>query len=252
MLEVREEKSQKPLLPFKSCHPKAIKRGIVTSLLKNAIAKTCIHQIEKATTTTLHRLLDAGFNDDIINEVMRSLSKGKKEAKKVADGSSRRVVLPFYHGVSHNIKAMAQKFGVSTVYRNDIRLSRLTPFIKEKNGTCQITHKEMTVPCKSGVVYSIPMTCGLNYIGQTGRCLNIRLNEHKNNVKNNAPNSEVAKHIDQCSGCVPEWKKSTVLEFERNDKKRLILETLQINNSKNCISNASVVFSDIEKRFLDV
>lgn len=39
-----------------------------------------------------------------------------------------------------------------------------------------IRHASQFVRCCEGVVYQI-LTCGASYVGQTGRCLNIRLRE---------------------------------------------------------------------------
>ncbi|XP_042150105.1 uncharacterized protein LOC121838103 [Ixodes scapularis] len=40
-------------------------------------------------------------------------------------------------------------------------------------------HRNREVKYREGVVYGIPLTCGFTYVGQTGRCVNDRLLEHK-------------------------------------------------------------------------
>lgn len=55
---------------------------------------------------------------------------------------------------------------------------------------------------KKKVVYSIPLSCGRQYIWQTGRCLKDRMREHWYNV-----NRVVSGHlgVDCCDcGCVAE------------------------------------------------
>lgn len=51
-----------------------------------------------------------------------------------------------------------------------------------KNRGGHVKHRVQYVPCVERVVYRIPLKCGSVYVGQTGRCLNDRLREHKNNV----------------------------------------------------------------------
>ncbi|OCT91952.1 hypothetical protein XELAEV_18015009mg, partial [Xenopus laevis] len=48
----------------------------------------------------------------------------------------------------------------------------------------------------SNVIYLIKCPCGLPYVGQTSRCIKIRLNEHKSNIKNYNPEKEKLKNED--------------------------------------------------------
>lgn len=43
-------------------------------------------------------------------------------------------------------------------------------------------HRNMFVPCAEVVLYSLPLSCGIKYVAQTGRCLNDRLREHNCDV----------------------------------------------------------------------
>ncbi|CAN7942629.1 unnamed protein product [Ixodes pacificus] len=128
-------------------------------------------------------------------------------------------------------------------------MSRLTPFLSGHKG-CQKAHQEPSVPCKESVVYEIPLTCGFRYVGQTSRCLNDRLLEHKRNVRTHAPNSEIAKHIEECNNCNAHWSETEVLHNERNDIKRVVKETIRISSIGNCISQASMQLGRNSKKFL--
>lgn len=112
-------RSPKPLLSARSCHPKAIKRGLVTTLTKNVLKKSCCHEIPRALQTVTLRLIDAGYPISLIADVQKciTLTKRKPEA---ADNSHKKVVLPFFHDVSHNIKAVAGKLGVKVLFKNDL------------------------------------------------------------------------------------------------------------------------------------
>ncbi|MCZ6925265.1 MAG: hypothetical protein O7D30_08145 [Rickettsia endosymbiont of Ixodes persulcatus] len=111
----------------------------------------------------------------------------QQKAKQLPEKETKRhyAVIPYFH---------AKKFGIDVAFKSDFKLNRLTPF-----QTCQKAHCDKSVDCKEGVVYKKPLGCGFKCVGQTARCVNDRLVEHKRNVKINAPNSEIAKHISECN-----------------------------------------------------
>ena len=56
--------------------------------------------------------------------------------------------------------------------------------------------------------------CGRMYIGETGRCLSVRIQEHKRAVNTldtrNALATRITEYPDHCI----EWEKNTIKEFE--------------------------------------
>ena len=69
-------------------------------------------------------------------------------------------------------------------------------------------------------------------MGQTSRSLETRLKEHRSHVKFNRPEkSAIAEHQLE-SGHKIEWDKATILHSEKNYKKRLILESIEIKKNK--------------------
>lgn len=47
---------------------------------------------------------------------------------------------------------------------------------------CTKNHRDQYVNCGTGVVYEIPFGCGQRYIGETGKCVNDRLDQHRYRV----------------------------------------------------------------------
>lgn len=84
------------------------------------------------------------------------------------------VSLPYFHDVSHNLKALTGKFGITVIFKPDLRLNRLTPFLAEKESGCSNNHKESSGSCDLNVVYKIPVKRGPCF-GQTARSINDRL-----------------------------------------------------------------------------
>lgn len=144
---------------------------------------------------------------------------------------------------------------------------RLSSLIKKVNSEnkesrkCPIKHAKQFVPCQEGVVYSLPLSCGKRYIGQTGRCLNERLKEHEYNVSCVAISGHVAKHCRHCKGneddddtyvCAPNYHESAVLEKNRDSLAREIIEAHLIGRlPEECISASSIALSEKERRYLD-
>lgn len=50
---------------------------------------------------------------------------------------------------------------------------------KTDRRVCLKNHQDQYVACSNKVVYSPLLSYGMEYIGQTGRCLNERMKEHK-------------------------------------------------------------------------
>lgn len=59
------------------------------------------------------------------------------------------------------------------------------------------------VVIKKRVIYAIPLTCKRRYVGQTGRCIDVRLHELASSLKVNA-GGQLAAHCRQWK-CEPEF-----------------------------------------------
>lgn len=115
---------------------------------------------------------------------------------------------------------------------------------------CQIKHVEKYRSCKESVVYKIPMSCGKVYIGQTLRCINTRLREHKKRQANTG--SSMYEHQKVCKDCNPLLEKTEVLRTCRGRGALLFEEARQIRrHGGSCISFASVYYSDKIDTFLE-
>uniref|UniRef100_L7LW57 Tick transposon n=1 Tax=Rhipicephalus pulchellus TaxID=72859 RepID=L7LW57_RHIPC len=79
----------------------------------------------------------------------------------------------------------------------------------------------------------------LLYVGQTGRCVNLRLIEHRRSLTGRSP-SELSLHCRQCK-CTPKFDECSVLYWHRNEEIRLMIEAWHIDNSGSaCMSQPSI------------
>ena len=82
-------------------------------------------------------------------------------------------------------------------------------------------------------MYKIICECGKIYIGQTGRTVQKRFQEHKNNAKNNRKNhSSISDHLRD-SNCNPDKCKVNLIRECNKGKKLNVLEQLEIDRHKN-------------------
>lgn len=96
----------------------------------------------------------------------------KCPTKKLDLNKAQTVVLPCYHRVS---KPVPQKFRVTIAFGNDYSLASLIPYMYTSAHGCDFAHSQRNHDSVLGVVYSFPLRCGSCYIGQTARCVSLRL-----------------------------------------------------------------------------
>uniref|UniRef100_A0A6B0V920 Putative tick transposon n=1 Tax=Ixodes ricinus TaxID=34613 RepID=A0A6B0V920_IXORI len=268
---VYEPRANKPPLPYSSAHSKLVKRNIVLSFLSNALRKSCWHALDESLGKQVGRLEAAGYPRQVIVSVAEGLHRKRKIESSLSDeqkadnqgkdkerrAKEKIAVIPYVHKISHNLKKVGQRSGVKVLFTAPnklLALCRLSCPTRAQKPICAIKHRDAFVKCRRSVVYKIPLSCGKHYIGQTGRCLNVRLLEHKNKVGSVATDGHLAAHCKRCvSGnqCHPLYKQTTILYFHRSGLTREIVEAAEIARSGNqCVSRPSVALSKIELEFL--
>ncbi|XP_064456861.1 uncharacterized protein LOC135367487 [Ornithodoros turicata] len=247
-------RSKKGLLPFSSAHSKLVKRSIALSAMENAVKRSCPHQVQRSLLSQVLRLKTAGFPVQLIRGLaevlLRKLHKKHEEAPR-HDRSSRIAAIPYIHAVSHNIKKVAQRAGVSLVFTAPNKLGGLCRRVNSEaaGSGCNKKHVRHFVQCKCNVIYDIPLTCGKSYVGQTGRCLSYRLREHSSSLQTHT-GSNLATHCRDCA-CRPRLEDTRVLRSYSDRLAREIYEGAQIHNrGEKCVSKPSVDLLNKETSYL--
>ena len=109
-------------------------------------------------------------------------------------------------------------------------MKTLLNFVKDKNESCHNVG-----------IYNIPcITCSSLYIGETGRNFKIRLQEHKNRVKNgDNAKSAVAKHVWKYKGQhAINWAASKIVFNEPRSNCRKLIEAIFIEQSTSRLMNS--------------
>lgn len=174
------------------------------------------------------------------------------------ENSKKIVSVPYAHRIAPNLKNVGNRYGLELVFSAPNKLSKICSKLDRKvsiavntnAGSCTVNHTTKFVKCSLSVVYCLPLTCGKVYIGQTGRCLNTRLLEHKRSLGTDI-HSHIKRHCSQC-GCSPLYSDTTVVFRHGNQLTREIVEAFHIKKRKEgCISQSSVSLSNREASYLE-
>ncbi|XP_042149365.1 uncharacterized protein LOC121837684, partial [Ixodes scapularis] len=249
-------RSKKGILDWRSAHSKVVKRGIVTSCLSSALKKSCLHTLGESFRIQTERLRKAGYPTTLLSDVASKLLKKVKGSQSTQRDVERKrpVVIPNLHRISHNLKNVGKRHGIPVVFSAPEKMSQICPRVHAKaegiaRNKCSKKHARPFVPCATGVVYSIPLSCGSTYVGQTGRCLNERLREHRYSLGATV-GGHLSVHCKECL-CEPSFSATTILGRHRDKVAREVLEAFHIQRrGKKCISAASVALSGKELEFL--
>lgn len=95
---------------------------------------------------------------------------------------------------------------------------------EKKTVGCGVSHRSKVVDCATRVVYGLPFSCDAIYIGQTGRCVNLRLSKPEANCSTNALPHVVA-HCKEC-GCVSQYEKTSIINRSNDQTTLEIIEAL--------------------------
>lgn len=112
---------------------------------------------------------------------------------------------------------------------------------------CTNNHRTKYAACVQGVVHKLPLSCRKSDIGQTGRCINDRVREHKASTKN-VPSGHWAMHLRDFPKCEVDCH-GVITMHKNNDRlARKIIEAMEIEEGvDDCVSTVSVALTDKEK-----
>lgn len=224
--------------------------------------KSCPHKVQSSFDAQADRLRSAGFPLALLRAVAESLLKSFRPSSKPrgADPQERRKyeVMPYVHRVSHGLKRVAGKFGIQVLFSAPCKLSSLCNLARpdrKKKIECSTNHRNKFVPCRANVIYEIPLSCGNVYVGQTGRCINIRLLEHANSL-DDSRGQHLPKHCKTCrhdgNVCTPLFGRTKIVGRASDKKEREVIEALEIARlgPDKCVSEASIHLYRKELAFL--
>ena len=131
------------------------------------------------------------------------------------------LVLPYVKGLSEKIRLVCRPLNIKTAFRSSSTLRSL------------LTHVKAPTPPEEQkcVVYRVPCECGSVYVGETGRQMKTRIEEHKRAVMKADPNNAIAEHV-WSTGHKIQWDETTSIDHDGDWFRRRIKEALHIRIHK--------------------
>ncbi|KYM94600.1 hypothetical protein ALC62_14773 [Cyphomyrmex costatus] len=208
-------------LNFLSNHPISQKRGVIYSLVdRNLLLSDAVFHTKNLTLIKI--LLDndypLSFIFDTINQQIKHLQRNRqtihveREDNELEDRRSVSwLTVPY-------IPLHTEKF--KRFNNNDIRVSFHSPNKMDKY--IKVQKDVLSHTSKNNVVYRIQCNdCDASYVGQTGRQLKTRINEHRNHIRHNtSTRSVITDHRLQFNHDF-QWEDVRILDEEPNYRKRL-------------------------------
>uniref|UniRef100_A0A224Z391 Tick transposon n=1 Tax=Rhipicephalus zambeziensis TaxID=60191 RepID=A0A224Z391_9ACAR len=163
------------------------------------------------------------------------------------------VVVSYKHRLSHSLKEIGKCAAICLILSPPYKLisppKSTSPLKQQSCAACSVKHRTRYLQRVCEVVYMIPLSCGAGCVGQMGRCLNDRIREHANNVKN-GKDGFLGYHCTSCK-CTPLFENTVTLYKHRNDRTRIIVESAKMASERDsCISKPSVALSEKKLSFL--
>ena len=105
--------------------------------------------------------------------------RAQKSASQQDDSSKHEtmVVIPYVRGLSEELRRICGDYSIRVVFRSGPTLRSELMRVKDR----------IPVGKKSSVVYQIPCSCGMVYIGETVRRLESRVKEHQDACRKYQP-----------------------------------------------------------------
>ena len=230
---------------------KKTKIGVVKTLVRRAVSLCSTENFKKEEFELLENVFVAnGYPREIVSKEIKDTEKKilEEEHLKILNPEAFRqikeqkqsefrekinVTIPFVGEKKvGKLRRIAKKFGVNISFEKTSTIQQRLIHLKEK------VEKDN----KKDVVYSIPLSCGKIYIGETGQLWKERENQHKEAVSKCDENkSAIVEHFavceERCQKGPPNvlWKDSKILAREKNPGERRARESLEIKiQEKKC------------------
>lgn len=207
-------------LNARSHHHPLQKASVLNTLAKRAIRISDADTLPEEESYLISSLMGNGYHT---KEIKRAINRAKEpnpaaEKKKFIS----KAYVPYIKGTTDKIARILRKHEINTVFKPYSTLNQ--QFRSAKDPTPKLQHQG---------VYRIPCSCGMCYIGQTGRAIAVRRQEHISDCKHRrTAQSALAEHV-ATTGHTINFNETTVVARIPHFRHRLIREAIEIEKHSN-------------------
>ena len=153
---------------------------------------------------------------------LKKVPDNTKEKKKTDSRTKNKdytsqVVIPYVEGVSERVHRVMKKYGVVTATRPHTTLRCQLVHLKDKAEFTEQGEMLYQIPCKN---------CGAEYIGETGRLLKTRLDEHRKDADNTNNETYTRKRL------MSNFNKSVLTDHATTEKHIIAWERISLIKSQ--------------------
>lgn len=164
-----------------SHHHPAQKRGILKTLVHRARS---ISDADSLTTEIQHLRNTFRQNGYSHKDIAWALRKTDRQPPTLSETRPKLAFIPYMPPVSNKIARLLHKNNIKTIHMPPPKVRQWVRPVKDSLGL------------RTPGIYEVPCQCGAVYIGQTGRTIEARCNEHKRCIRLGYPEkSAVAQHM---------------------------------------------------------
>ena len=221
----RKETHTDKYLAYSSHHPLSHKIAVIRTLCTRAdthssTAVSVSQEVDHVVTA----LQANGYPKAMVHHYS---TRSSSETRRPSPRWRSTTVLPYVQGLSESLRRILSPLEIRVCFRPHRTIRQLLSRPKDLVPDLQ----------RSGVVYSIPCaSCPAKYIGQTGRRLCQRLDEHKRAVKGADFNSSALAEHAWSKGHPVDWTNTKVLSSCPEYHSRLVEEAIRIRTTDSVLN----------------
>ena len=219
-------------LDFNSDHPLEHKHSVIRTLVHRA-ENLCDDEFKEQEMKHISKILQInGYPTNEINRISKKVTEKNPTLNRRNSNSSIDKLsftsVPYISGISERISRIFKKYDVNIAHQ---------PTRKLRNELCHLKDKR-NVGEKAGVVYKLDCKdCDAKYVGETGRQVQDRMNEHQRDIVNKKRVSKVYEHVSR-TGHNFDFDQVSVLDSSNRKKVRLHLESIHSHLQPNSINRS--------------
>ena len=217
----RKPTNKEDFIHFLSAHPQRIKSGIVIGFFLRAFRICSPEHLTEELNHIIKTFCDLAYPKGLILKWKRKArSIHERKNTNSSKDQKTRIVAPNCKFNTH-LQLLLSTSNTEIVTASGTKIGDM---IRKKNKPTKT---------KDSVVYAIPCGgCNSQYFGETGRSLNTRLREHKNDLQHLTSTNAMVSHLNK-TGHIPKFKEAKTLHQGLYKSTRKALESAHISCQMN-------------------
>ena len=218
-------------LDFESHHPLSHKKSVISTLHSRAETHSSSQPLKALEAEHISCALGVnGYPSSFVRQQISCRGKVSRGSRALSSDQPKwksTTVIPYVRGVSESLRRVLAPLRIRVCFKPQRTLRQILS--KPKDPTPDLE--------RSNVVYKIPCaSCPASYIGQTGRRLRQRLDEHKRAVRTaDFGTSALAEHAWRSDHPV-DWAGVRILASPHDYRARLVQEAFLIRTSAHTVN----------------